>query len=522
VAAKPPASQIQAAFAKANALRTAGQWKEAIQAYNGLTQALPNSPEIAHNLSICWLGAGKADIAARYAQQALSQNPGLWQSQLILAKAQRQLDPSGQACEQLLTQLAKHSANHQAKAHARLELSELSLNVFCNARQSHEWAAPLARTPEFEERAKLNCLIAQLYERDLSDLAFTRQAIAYSEKFLDLSKPHTLAKKAPKKRSKKAARLRVGLVSSMFSASPLYYLCFAAFEALAKDCELIVFNRGKKHDWASQHFHDIASEWIDCQMDTGLALAQRMNEAGLDILFELSGWMDTDALKAASLAPAPRLYKWVGGQAMTTGLKVFNGYLSDTWQSPAATRTLFTEPLICLPQGYVRYQPPDYFPKRRARKTANTAAIIGNPLKVTKATVKHLLAANTAQTQDFPAIKELRLIDKRYRYSRVRERVEALLEGFGGTLKVVACESHEEFLKEVAKVPWVIDTAPYSAGLTAREALALGAQLICPPTPGKLFSSRHGWAAQEAYRNAASQGSTGTLQPIDLTALWAK
>lgn len=511
-------------LAKANQLRLGNQWQAALTAYQQLANAVPQSAEIAHNQAICYLGLNDAGAALASANRALAIKPDLWQSQLIKAKAERQTDKSGEdACATLGQLITHHPKSAEIQAHARLEMAELELNVFCNAQACAQWVKPVLHTPGFEERTQLTSLIAKLYDRSESDLALTQMAMDYAQRFLQQpgrqesnnkntkaqstkklapqgSKPHVAHKNKTASSQTKSGRKRIGLLSPMFQAGPLYFLTFASFKQLAKDHELILFSRGKKSDWATAEFQSIAAEWIDCRTLNHTALNQQLRDAQLDVLVELGGWMDTEGLKAVSTKPAPLQYKWVGGQAMTTGLNCFDGYLSDPWQTPNATHGLFTEPLILLPEGYVRFTPPGYFPKAKKKKAAGVAAIIGNPLKVTEKLTQRLIKAQREPSTGTPELKELRLIDRRYQHPRVLARIESLLESFPGKLKVVACDSHEEFLTEVAKVEWVVDTEPYSAGLTAREALALGAKLITPTRPGKLFASRHGWAANRAFQ----------------------
>jgi predicted O-linked N-acetylglucosamine transferase (SPINDLY family) len=61
--------------------------------------------------------------------------------------------------------------------------------------------------------------------------------------------------------------------------------------------------------------------------------------------------MDPIGLRAISTKPAARMYKWVGGQSITTGLRAFDGWLSDAEQTPAGFEPWFTEPLLRLPHG---------------------------------------------------------------------------------------------------------------------------------------------------------------------------
>jgi predicted O-linked N-acetylglucosamine transferase (SPINDLY family) len=416
-----------------------------------------------------------------------------------------------QAEQILAALLADRSLPAAAHQHAGIELAELELNVFCNARACHRLAKPLEQSPEFAERAQLASLVARLYDRDESDTEITRIAKRFSKTFLDISNQGPIHRASDPGRGTaqgrgrpRKKRPRIGLLSPMFTAGPLYYLSFEVWKKIAKTHDLIIFNRGKKSDWATEAFRAIAKDWIDCPEQPGLTLASTIASQELQVLFELGGWMDTEGLKAVSLRPAPAIYKWVGGQAMTTGLSVFDGYLSDQWQSPKGSEGLFTEPLLRLSGGYVQYTPPAFFPKPISKKESGVAALIGNPVKVTQKTIDLLIAAGRKSGPSAPKIKELRLIDRRYGHPRVLARIESLLERFKGDITVIAPDAHEAFLQSVAPVQWVIDTTPYSAGLTAREALTLGAKLLTAHPEPALFAGRHGIAAQAAATHNAA------------------
>ena len=78
-------------------------------------------------------------------------------------------------------------------------------------------------------------------------------------------------------------------------------------------------------------------------------------------------------------------------------------------------------------------------------------------------------------------------IHRQYRYPQVQERIAAALEGM---VEFVIPKTHEEALQEVNRHATMIDTYPYSSGLTAREALSMGTSISVLKV-GKLFCERH-------------------------------
>lgn len=101
------------------------------------------------------------------------------------------------------------------------------------------------------------------------------------------------------------------------------------------------------------------------------------------------------------------------------------------------------------------------------------------------------------------------MIDRRYAHPRIVKRIRADLEPSGLKLEFVTPKDHQDFLVEISKLEYMVDTRPYSAGLTAREALSLGVQIISEPGP-LLFSSRHGLAANAQQTKLLRQFSSST------------
>ena len=187
--------------------------------------------------------------------------------------------------------------------------------------------------------------------------------------------------------------------------------------------------------------------------------------------------MDPLALKALSLKPARQQLKWVGGQSVTTGLDCFDGWIGDNWHTPSSFQHLYTEPLLNKGDDYVSYTPPPYMPKPLEKKN-DGYAIFANPAKLSRA---FLLALKT-----IPGKKCF--IHHKYRHQVVRDRIESIINK--NDLSYICPETHLEALSALNRYECLIDTFPYSSGLTAREAKALGLKIQVIQV-GTLFCERH-------------------------------
>jgi predicted O-linked N-acetylglucosamine transferase (SPINDLY family) len=452
-----------------------GQWR---QAYEGFARAIhwqPQSGQVQHNLALCELALGLHEAALHSAQRALALTPGLWQSHMLKGHALKALMQPEAADDAYLQVLAKHPENGEAL----LARADLAMNVFGMPLQAVQWARPLLNVPEHAADAQLTTLMASVYDRDCSAQVLSQAVMDFSQQNLRLSQT-VLSEPAGQPRQRKTGagglRLRVALLSPLFCASPVYFLTIAGWRHVAKGSDIVVFNRGHKADWATEQFRDLSTEWHDVQQLPAQTLAQRIQAADIDVLYDLGGWMDPVGLKALSVKPAKEMYKWVGGQSLTTGLESFDGWIGDAWQSPLALQPLYSERLVNIPGGYATYTPPPYLPSVPEHKRS-VPVIFSNPAKLSRAFLAWLAK--------LPGPKLF--VHHQFRFERAREKVWRALGSSG--VEFICPGSHNEALQILGRYEWMIDTFPYSSGLTAREAVAMGMKV--KSFSGELFCERH-------------------------------
>ena len=90
---------------------------------------------------------------------------------------------------------------------------------------------------------------------------------------------------------------------------------------------------------------------------------------------------------------------------------------------------------------------------------------------------------------------ELRFIDKRYQQPTLQARIRAALQvaqaepGDRLQMEFIVPDSHQAYLAAVGQLTEVLDTFPYTGGLTTMEALSMGVH--CSGKTGTLFCERH-------------------------------
>jgi protein O-GlcNAc transferase len=453
--------------------RNAGQWGQAINCYAAANEINSARYDIKHNLALSLVGANRPDDAMRYLDHAVALKPDLWPSHVLKAKVLR-----GQGCieeaDAVLTHILKHDRRN---GHALLAAADLDMNEFGDAVGARNRVAPLLGDPMFGADAELTTLMSKLYDRDESDEALSRQLMDFAGRQLCLP-GFAFSETALAGVANRTGRRRIGLLSPMFCLSPVYFLTFAAFSPLSEQVDFILFNRGSKDDSGTAEFRRIAAEWHDVQHLEAADLANAIKRQSLDVLFDLGGWSDPIGLKALSTKPAARMYKWVGGQSATTGLTVFDGFITDNVQSPPGSEALHSEPLIRCEGSYVAYTPPAYLPKRTAAPSIRMA-IVSNPVKISRK-----MAARVNDAKSAP----LTLVDSRYRFAKTRKNIERRLSR---PCEYIAPKSHASFLEVLASCRSILDTHPYSMGLAACEARKLKRMIIVSGADGKLVASRH-------------------------------
>jgi predicted O-linked N-acetylglucosamine transferase (SPINDLY family) len=462
-------AELQSILVSAQARRDAGQWEQAARLFRRAEILAPQAADIKHNLALACFAKGDPLGARAAAERAVKLKPELWQSHALLARLNHGAGDHG-GTELSWRAVLQHSPGNGT---ALLGLADLAMNEFADPAAAIDLVAPLAAHLHHGADAELTTLMATLYLGGPSAAEMSARLTAFSRAHLRLER---LPQRQPR-----AGRRRIGVLSPFFSASPAYYLGYSGLAALAERHDLVCISRGNRNDWATERMRQMAHAWIDAAHVEPDTLAQRIADADIDVLIDMGGWSDVAGMKALSARPAPRIYKWVGGQSATTGLDMIDGWIGDAWQSPPDTQPLYAEPLVNMAGGYVDYAPPDWLPALAALPKSG-AALVGNPAKIGPATFAAWPSGLT----------RVSLIDRRYAHARVRDRVSELLGRHGiAVARIVAPGGHEAYCRAVAGCEAIVNTQPYAAGLTVVEALAMGVKLLAGGEPGGLFCARH-------------------------------
>jgi protein O-GlcNAc transferase len=287
-------------------------------------------------------------------------------------------------------------------------------------------------------------------------------------------------------------KLRLGLLSATLKTHPVGWLTVAGFEALDPDAfEMVCFGQPESSDPIQRRFRAIATDWHVVDTEERTALAQRIRDAGIDILVELSGFGDRGLIGVCADRPAPVQVKWVGMQNHSTGVPEMDWMITDRWETPDGFDRHYSERLLRLPDGYVCYSPPPYAPDvaplPALRRGHPTFGCFNNTAKITPVVI-------ATWSRILHALPSARLVLKAHQFNETAAR-NHFAAAFAahriapGRIELRGGSPHRDLLAQYADIDVVLDPFPYSGGLTTCEALWMGVPTVT--MPGETFASRH-------------------------------
>ncbi|WP_149195981.1 tetratricopeptide repeat protein [Luteimonas suaedae] len=292
------------------------------------------------------------------------------------------------------------------------------------------------------------------------------------------------------------APLRAGFLSNGFGAHPTGLLTAAFFEALAAqgtlETHLFALNRDdgsvirQRLQRAARRLHDVSGL-------SHASIAQRIREAGIDVLFDLRGWGGGGAPEVLAMRPAPVQVNWLAYPG-TSGAPWIDHVLADGFVLPEALAPHFSERVVHLPRCF---QPSDTrreVPPAPARadcglpeRTADGGGVVfccfNNSYKLNPRSMARALAV----LREVPG-SVLWLLSGP---GRADARLRAFAETRGvdpRRLVFMPKQPHAAYLARLQLADLFLDTEPYNAHTTASDALWVGCPVLT--RPGDTFAAR--------------------------------
>ena len=559
----------------ANALLRQGRTDEAIDSFEVARRLMPDQPDILFNLGNALRDAGRYGEAVEAFRASLTIRPGVVPAYNNLAITLKAMgDPEG-AATVLIEALAfapkspelRFNLGNALQAAGRLDAAESSYrraidvvpdpaDAWVNlgvvlADQNKKEEAESA----FRKAIKIDPNLAPAYVglADLADdgsldavehrrrvlamkpdLAAIRSSLLmcmhYTAKAApqDLLKEHleygALHKHAGQPAYNSAHRftvdrpLRLGVVSGDFRFHAMRFFACPVFAARNHDdWTLICYSTTTKPDSFTGDFHQTADRWRDVRNVSDDDLTGLIVRDEIDILIDLSGHAPHNRLPVFAGRPAPLQVAW-GDYVNTRGLEAIDILIGDPVHTPEQDDDLYVERVVRMPNDYVCYQPPPYLaPLASAPAEKNGCVTYGTFSELTKIQPETVaLWAQVLKAQpDARFMANTALLSDEKRLGRLYSLF--MDQGIGTDRIVVGTGGeHSEFLDQYRSVDVILDTWPYSGGLTTCEALVMGVPVIT--LTGDRFCGRHAtahltaagfsdWAAgdQDSFVDTASQ-----------------
>ncbi|MFO0688667.1 MAG: tetratricopeptide repeat protein [Myxococcota bacterium] len=290
--------------------------------------------------------------------------------------------------------------------------------------------------------------------------------------------------------------LRIGLVSADFGHHPVGYFLSPVLEHLDKSKFTVIAYAGPRPaDDLRERLRDRCDQWVPTDDLDDEALAARIREDAIDVLFDLGGHTRGSRVQVFARKPALVQVTWAG-YVGTTGLPTMDYLLGDERHTPAGAERFTVERIWRMPRSYVCWEPPAAAPAPgplpQLRKGHPTLGSMNNLSKLNR----QVVALWSRILRERPDAR-LRLVTKSLGDPSMRDRWRAWFADEGvanDRIDMSGRVPREEVLRLYSdEIDLALDSFPYSGGLTTLEALWMGVPVVTRGD-GDRFASRHSMA----------------------------
>lgn len=284
--------------------------------------------------------------------------------------------------------------------------------------------------------------------------------------------------------------LRLGLLSNGFGSHPTGLLTVAMLEALRAHpgVEAHLFSLTPDDGSPIRRRLAEATRLHDVAGIAHRAVAQRIRDAGIDVLLDLRGWGGGGTPEVLAMRPAPLQVNWLAYPG-TSGAPWIDYVLADRIVLPESLVPHFSEAVAWLPGCF---QPSD---TRRALPPAPTRAECGLP----ETGVVICCFNNSYKLNPRSMSRAFRVLARTPGSvlwllsgpGRSDERLREYARGQGvdpARLVFMAKQPHAAYLARLRLADLFLDTEPYNAHTTASDALWAGCPVLT--RPGDTFAAR--------------------------------
>lgn len=274
----------------------------------------------------------------------------------------------------------------------------------------------------------------------------------------------------------KRKRIRVGYLSADLYAHPVGYFLEGVIPAHDRNrFEIVVFSPYAERDGLTAALKHSAEHWVVLNGADRTEALRQIRAWHLDIAVDMAGHTGGNYLDLFARRLAPLQITW-GGYPGSTGLEAMDHILADQVALPPAERPYYTERPICLPHGYVCFNPPADAPLVGSLPALTTGYITFGSFNTVQKLNSSTLALWGAVLRALPGSRlflKSKGFDDPLVCSAFLEKLAA--EGVSsGRVTLEGYAPRRELLAAYHQVDIALDPVPYQGGVTVLEALWMG------------------------------------------------
>ncbi|MES2584928.1 MAG: tetratricopeptide repeat protein [Pseudomonadota bacterium] len=470
-----------------NALFAKGKLKESIVQYQKAVDIRPDYAEAHFSLVALQGFSGQQELVVDYLERCIEEKGATNQRLILLAVAHKECGNLEKAIALCRKAIEAYPEDLRAKVTLAGCLSEtgnpsMALEIYADVSEKDVKQMPMASNVLFEMNYLPEHSREAVFQRHLAWAAQYEAPMAVTAQFDGRNRdPHR--------------KLKVGYVSADFAAHPVGFLLRDVLRMHNKEnFTFHCFSAGLKKDATTTDITNAVDAWTDVVFETPQELADRIREAEVDVLVDLSGHTGNHRLPAFALRPAPVQATWIG-YFNTTGMSSMDYFISDPHTSPEGGGQLFAERVLHLPHTRFCFSIPSYAgdvappPMQKSgyvtfgsfnRLPKSSPQVLDAWAKILHAVPESRLLLKAAALADDSVCQQFT--------ERFAQRgIDAARLEFRGT------SSHHEMFAEYGHMDIALDPFPFNGGMTTLEALWMGVPVVT--LEGNTVVSRQSYSA---------------------------
>jgi predicted O-linked N-acetylglucosamine transferase (SPINDLY family) len=455
-----------------NVLFSKGKLKESIEQYKKALEIRPDYAEAHFSLIALQGFSGHQGLVVDYLERCIEEKGETSQRLTLLAVAHKECGNLEKAMVLSRKVIATYPEDLRGKVNLAGCLSDTG-----NPKAALEVYEGLSGSDTSQMAMASNVLFEMNYLSEFSREKLFQHHLEWAAKYemLMIAHDHFDDRKRDPQR-----KLKVGYVSADFCAHPVGFLLSDVLRLHDKEhFEFHCFSAGLKKDDTTAGIAAYVNAWSDVVFETPQELANRIRDAQVDVLVDLSGHTGNHRLLTFALRPAPVQATWIG-YFNTTGMSCMDYFITDPHTSPSASGQLFSERVLHLPHTRFCFAVPPYAGEVAPPPMLKNGFVTFGSFNRLPKLSSQVLDAWAQILLGVPAsrliLKAAALADN----SVCQEVMERFAErGIDAArLDLRGSSVHIEMFEEYGHMDIALDPFPFNGGMTTLEALWMGVPVV--------------------------------------------